>query len=55
MLRNQAVSAWLQAALGDKHRGQAWRNTVGMLRAMGDNERADQVEKASTSGGAADP
>ena len=58
VLRNQAVSAWLQAAVGvrsDKHREQAWRNAVGMLRAMNDNERADQVEKASTSEGAADP
>ena len=58
VLRNQAVSAWLQAAVGvrsDRHREQAWRNAVGMLRAMDDNERADQIEKASTSGGAADP
>ena len=50
VLRNQAVSAWLQAAVGvrsDKHRDQAWRNAVGVLRAMGDNEHADQIEKAS--------
>ena len=52
VLRNQAVSAWLQAAVGvrsDKHREQAWRNAVGLLRAMGDYERANQVENASLS------
>ena len=50
VLRNQAVSAWLQAAVdvrSEKHRGQAWRNTVGLLRAMGDSERANEVESAS--------
>ena len=52
VLMNQAISAWLQAAIdvrSDKHREQAWRNAVGLLRAMGDNERANQVENASLS------
>jgi len=50
VLRNQAVSSWLQAAIGvrsDKHREKAWSNAVALLRAMGNFDQANEVENVS--------